>query len=81
MIYVSIISLSLSLYTIMVNYVVGVGKTKKPVVVLLIVDLLLAISVFLLHDITLILFTISAIGILGAGAIYVIANVYKGEEN
>ena len=80
-IYVSIISLSLSLYTIMVNYVVGVGKTKKPVVVLLIVDLLLAISVFLLHDITLILFTISAIGILGAGAIYVIANVYKGEEN
>ncbi|WP_312647429.1 lipopolysaccharide biosynthesis protein [Aminipila sp.] len=69
-IYVSIICLSLSIYTIMVNYVVGVGKTKNAAIIMLIVDILLLGSVAVLHSVTHILLAIGIIGIIGAIAIY-----------
>lgn len=79
-VYVSIISLSLSIYTIMINYVVGVGRTKKATLILLIVDILLVISVLMIHNVIAILLVISAIGILGATAIYIMECISSGEK-
>lgn len=77
-IFVSIISLSLSFYTIMINYVVGIGKTKMATVVMLIVDALLGASVFLLKNIYIILLCIGIIGGMGALIIYVME--WKAEK-
>lgn len=79
-VYVSVISLSLSIYTIMVNYVVGVGRTEKAALILLIVDILLIGSVFLIHNVIFILLMISVIGFLGATAIYILECVNDREK-
>lgn len=71
MIYVSIISLSLSIYTIMVNYVVGVGRTKLTTRIMVIVDLVLLYVVWLVHDVNLLLMLIGLIGMGGTIAIYI----------
>lgn len=68
---VGIISLALSMYTIMVNYVVGVGKTKYATVIMLIIDLMLFVAVVFIHNIWNILMSISIIGVAGAFALYV----------
>lgn len=76
-IFVSIISLSLSIYTIMVNYVVGIGRTKATTIIMVIVDLLLLGTVLLVHEINIILMLIGLIGVIGAIAIYILCNKGK----
>lgn len=76
LVYVSIISVALSLYTLMINYVVGVGRTKLPTIVMAIVDVLLIICFLLMDDTSHILSAIGIIGIIGAIVIYVGENVF-----
>lgn len=78
-IYVSIISLSLSIYTILINYVVGIGKTKMAAMVMLIVDLLLGVTICIFHNINTILLSIGGIGIGGALVIYGLNHMQKRE--
>lgn len=73
-IYVCVISLSLSVLTIMVNYVVGVGKTRLAACVMAVIDVLLIINIVILENITLILLSIGVIGIIGALIIYFTVN-------
>lgn len=70
-IYVSIISMSLSVFTIMVNYVVGIGRTKIATGIMCVIDVLLVIAVFVMGSVKNILIAICAIGIIGAIAIYI----------
>lgn len=69
-IYVSMISFALSIYTILINYVVGIGKTKMAAIVMLIVNTVIAGIVFCVKNITVLLICISGIGIVGAVIIY-----------
>ena len=69
-IYVSFISVALSLYTIMINYMVGIGKTKKATLIMLMVDFLLVLCVFLIKNLLIILTLIAIIGTIGVIAIY-----------
>lgn len=71
MLYVTAISISLSVYTIMVNYVVGVGRTKTPAMIMFVVDIILLLSVVIFDSILNILFSISIVGAVGAIAIYI----------
>lgn len=71
-IFVSIISLSLSIYTIMINYAVGIGKTKMTTIIMIIIDILLVTSVLLLQDVVVILLSLSCVGLLGAITIYLL---------
>lgn len=71
MLYVSLIAVALSFYTIMVNYVVGVGRTKAATVIMIIVDALLICCVLLLHDVDMILMSIGIVGVVGALLIYI----------
>lgn len=70
MIFVSAISFALSIYTIMVNYVVGIGKTKSVTIVMIIIDILLLSVLVFMRKIIFILTAIGIIGILGAIIIY-----------
>lgn len=69
---VSLISLSLSIYTIMVNYVVGVGRTKKPTIIMLGVDIVLIIAANIVSDLNMLLYIIATIGLLGSIFIYML---------
>lgn len=73
-IYVSIIALSLSIYTIIVNYVVGIGKTKGVTIIMLILDAILVASVLLIKNVMSVLLVIGIIGILGSMSIYLCLN-------
>ncbi len=70
MIFVSVISFSLSMYTIMVNYVVGIGKTRAATKVMAIIDVLLVSVLVVMKKVFFILTAIGSIGILGAIIIY-----------
>lgn len=72
-IFVSIISFALSIYTIMVNYVVGVGKTKAATIIMCIVDIFLMLLLIFVKELSLILTSIGVIGIFGAMAVYCLA--------
>lgn len=69
-IYVSVISLALSIYTIMVNYVVGIGRTKVATIIMIIVDIVLVSAVLVMYKINRILLVIGMIGVVGAMVIY-----------
>ena len=71
--FVCIISLSLSIYTILVNYVVGIGESKISTIIMIVVDMLLLLSIVLGTKINIILLNISGIGMIGAVAIYLVA--------
>ena len=70
-IYVSIISISLSVCTIMVNYVVGIARTKNATRIMCVMDVLLVIAVFIADSVKNSLIAICAIGIIGAITIYI----------
>lgn len=70
MIFVSVISFSLSMYTIMVNYVVGIGKTRAATKVMAIIDVLLVSVFVIMKKVFFILTAIGSIGMLGAIIIY-----------
>ena len=65
MIFVSIISFALSVYTIMVNYVVGIGRTKAVTVIMVVVDILLLSVLVFMKNIISILTAIGIIGVVG----------------
>ena len=71
-IYASVISLALSLFTIIINYVVGSGKTRHASIVMAVVDILLLGCVCIFKSVTTILILIGVIGLLGTGVIYCI---------
>ena len=70
MIFVSIISFALSVYTIMVNYVVGIGRTKAVTVIMVVVDILLLSVLVFMKNIISILTAIGIIGVVGTVIIY-----------
>lgn len=69
-IYVSMISLAISIDTILINYVVGIGKTKPAMSVMIIMDLALGAIILIFHNIVTVLLTIGVVGMTGAIAIY-----------
>ena len=71
MLYVSLIAIALSFYTIMVNYVVGVGRTKVATAIMIVIDIFLISFVLLLQNIEQILMSISVVGVIGALLIYI----------
>lgn len=70
-VFVSIISIALSICTILINYVVGIGKTKTTTKIMCVIDILLIVSTFLLDSISSVLLVIGIIGFVGALSIYV----------
>lgn len=68
--YVCLISLSLCIYTILVNYVIGLGKTKCATYVMVAVDIAIVLIAFCLTDVSAILVGIGVVGLIGAIAIY-----------
>lgn len=64
-IFATIISLALSLLTIIINYVVGTGKTKNASIIMFLVDILLIGSIFVFDSVEMILTIVGIIGLLG----------------
>lgn len=71
-IYSSIIAVSLSLYTIIVNYVAGTGKTRKVLWVMAVVDVILIGLFFVIKNVELMLLSIGLTGVVGAVIIYIL---------
>ncbi|HJF39280.1 MAG TPA: oligosaccharide flippase family protein [[Clostridium] spiroforme] len=71
-IYVSIISISLSVCTILVNYVVGIARAKNATRIMCVMDVLLIIAVFVANSVKNSLIAICTIGIIGAVTIYIV---------
>lgn len=72
---VTAISLALSICTILVNYVVGVGKTQKAMFVMLLVDGVIMLFFMVLKDVMHILKGIATVGLVGAIVMYFL--IYK----
>lgn len=68
--YISIISITLSICTVLVNYLVGIGKTKFATLTMLIVNILIILYVTIVKNINYILIGISVIGVIGVSIIY-----------
>lgn len=69
-IFVCLIAASTGLFTIMINYAAGVGKTRYTMVVMCIIDILLVIMCAVVKNIVCILLIIGLTGIVGAILIY-----------
>lgn len=78
-IFVSLISLALSIYTIIVNFSVGIGKTKITTIIMLIIDVLLILNIYLCSDLSNVLCNIGLIGLLGTIIIYIY--LFKSKKN
>lgn len=76
--YVSLISFALSCCTILINYLVGIGKTRFVTVIMGIINLLIIILVLSSKNINQILYGIGIIGLLGSLIIYfLVVHSYK----
>lgn len=69
--YVGLISSALGIYTVIVNYAVGIGKTKTVTAIMIVMDLLLVLNSGLFNDLNIILRNIGLLGVLGALLIYI----------
>ena len=79
--YVCLISLSLCIYTILVNYVIGLGKTKCATYVMVAVDIAIVLIAFCLTDVSAILVGIGVVGLIGAIAIYLWEICFRSNES
>ena len=68
--YVSVISITLSICTVLVNYLVGIGKTKFVTLTMLAVNSLIVLYAAFVKNISYILIGISVIGVIGMLIIY-----------
>lgn len=68
--YVGVISVALSLCTILVNYLVGVEKTKLAATTMIVIDIIIVGLVALITNVELLLACIGGLGVVGALLLY-----------
>lgn len=79
-IFATIISLALSLLTIIINYVVGTGKTKNASIIMFLVDILLIGSFFIFDSVEMILIIVGMIGLLGTCIAFLVLKLEERNE-
>lgn len=79
-IFATIISLALSLLTIIINYVVGTGKTKNASIIMFLVDILLIGSFFVFDSVEMILIIVGMIGLLGTCIAFLVLKLEERNE-
>lgn len=75
--YVSFISSVLSICTLLINYLVGIGKTKVATISMILVVVLIAVLILMVKEVETILAGIGIIGLFGAVYIYFMS-IYRG---
>lgn len=68
--YVGVISIALSLCTILVNYLVGIEKTKSATITMVMIDFIIVLLLTLVKDVECLLAAIGALGIVGMIILY-----------
>ena len=68
--YVGVISIALSFCTILVNYLVGVEKTRFATITMVAIDLAIVLLVVMVQDVEPLLTSIGTLGIIGAVLLY-----------
>lgn len=75
--YVSLIAISLSVCTILVNYLVGLGRTRFAVAIMLTINIIIVLCAITYKNINNILGAIGIIGLIGAVIIYLFG-IWRG---